>query len=455
MTEVTEDIIWQPSDKQGLFLESPDDDVLYGGAAGGGKSDALLIDALGLSQGAIHNRKYQSIVFRRTFPALKDLIDRAKELYPEIVPGAIYDKTAHVWTFPSGARVELGHIQYDSDRFKYRGRAFQYIGWDELTLFPTSVPYLYLHSRLRSVDPSIKCYVRATTNPDGPGFKWVKDYWRIETEGTATRFKVEIKDDETGEVFYRSRAFIPARLSDNPYLCDSGYRQTLLSLPKEEQDALLRGRWESPTIRGAYFAAQIEKARADGRVCKIPVLTNMPTNTFWDLGRSDATAIWFHQRVGMENRFIDFLTGSKQNLEYYVQQMQLLGYVWGVHYLPHDAENKTLASQGKSILDLLMEMAPNWRFEIVPRVENIITGITQTRSAFASSWFDEDRCADGIAALENYRQEWDDRLGDYKPTPLHDWASHPADAFRQYAQGYDGEKAATKKFKRRGSAMAV
>lgn len=454
-TEAAEEVVvWEASPKQALLLESPDNEVLYGGAAGAGKTDGLLIDALGLQQNAIHNRKYQGILFRRTFPDLKDLIDRAKELYPEIVPGANYDKSAHVWTFPSGARIELGHMQYDSDRFKHRGRAYQYIGWDELTLFPTDVPYRYLLSRLRTVDPAITCYVRATTNPDGPGFKWVKEYWRIPVEGSATRFKVQIDDDETGEVFYRSRAFIPGRLSDNPYLRDSGYRQTLLSMSKEEQDALLRGRWESASIRGAYYAKQMEDARREGRILKIPVLPNVPTNTFWDLGRADSTAIWCHQRVMMENRFTNFIHGSKRDLEYYVQQLQLTDYVWGTHYLPHDAENKTLASQGKSVLDLLQEMAPNWRFEVVPRVENIISGIIQTRSALPSCYFDEDRCADGIAALEAYRQEWDDRLGDYKPTPLHDWASHPADAIRQFAQGYEKDYVGSKPLKRRGSPMA-
>jgi hypothetical protein len=455
MSDPEEDAVWTPSARQSLFLESSDAEVLYGGAAGGGKSDALLIDALGLHQGAIHKRQYQAILFRRTYPDLKDLIDRSLELYEEIVPGAKYDKQAHVWTFPSGARVELGSMQYDSDRFKHRGRAYQWIGWDELTLFPTDVPYLYLMSRLRSVDPSIKCFVRASTNPDGPGFAWVKAYWRIAPEGVATRFTVEIHDDETGETFKRVRQFVPARLADNPYLRDSGYRQTLLALPLEEQKALLRGRWESHTIRGAYYAAAMERARLDARVCKIPILPNVPVNTFWDLGRSDMTAIWCHQKVGLENRFVDYIWASKRDLEYYVQTLQLKGYVLGVNYLPHDAENKTLASRGKSIRDLLSEMVPAWRFEVVPRVENIITGITQTRSCFAACWFDEDRCADGLAALEAYRQEFDDRLGDYKPTPLHDWASHGADAFRQFAQGYMGEQQTPKPFKRRGSAMAA
>ena len=454
MQAVNDDqVVWQPTERQVAFLSSSDDEVLYGGAAGGGKSDALLIDALGLQQGAIESRKYQAILFRHTFPDLRDLIDRSKELYPEIDPLAKYDKTAHVWSFPSGARIEFGYMQYESDRFKYRGRAFQYIGWDELTLFPTDVPYRYMLSRLRSVDPALRCYVRATTNPDGPGFKWVKDYWRIPTEGTATGFSIAVEDDETGETFYRTRAFIPARLSDNPYLKDSGYRQTLLSMSAEEQAALLRGRWESASIKGAYYATEIEKARAEGRICKVPLLPNVPTNTFWDLGRSDSTAIWLHQHVGQEHRFVDFEQGSLKNLEYYVQQLQLRPVIWGTHYLPHDAVNKTLASRGESILSLLQKMMPAWKFEVVPRVENMVTGVNQVRAALPACWFDEDRCKDGLSALENYRREFDDRLGDYKPTPLHDWASHGSDAFRQFAQGYEPERKMVA-LKRRGSAMA-
>lgn len=450
--ELEEVVVWQPSDRQGLFLESPDEETLYGGAAGGGKSDALLIDALGLHQDAIHNRKYQAILFRRTFPDLKDLIDRSRELYPEIVPGVEYDKSAHVWTFPSGARVELGHMQYDFDRFKYRGRAFQFIGWDELTLFPTSIPYIYMLSRLRSVDPSLACYIRATTNPDGAGFKWVKDYWRIPAEGTGTRFNVTVEDEETGETFTRVRSFIPARLADNPYLRDSGYKQTLLAMSKEEQDALLRGRWESPSIKGAYYAKQIEKARLEGRICKVPILSGTPTNTFWDLG-GDGTSIWCHQHFMLEHRFTDYIHGSGiKHLEHYVQELQLKNYTWGTHYLPHDAENSTMASKGKSMLDILQELAPNWHFEVIPRVDNIVSGITTTMSAFPSCYFDEERCADGIAGLEAYRQEFDERTGTYKPTPLHDWASHPSDAFRQFAQALDAGlvgRSTAKPFKRK------
>jgi hypothetical protein len=434
--EAIEVMLWEPAPKQSMLLAAIDFEVLYGGAAGAGKSDCLLIDALGLQQGAVYNRNYQAILFRRTFPDLRDLIDRSQELYPYMGGGGKYDKQSHIWTFPSGARVEFGHMQYDSDRFKYRGRAFQYIGWDELTLFPTDVPYRYLLSRVRSKDPTITCYVRATTNPDGPGFRWVKEYWRIQTEGTSTRFKVEVTDPETAEVSTSGRRFISARLSDNPFLADSGYRQTLLLLSSEEQRALLMGRWETPNIKGAYYAEQMEAARLAGRVLRIPKLDGQAVNTFWDLGWNDTTVLWFHQHVGMEHRFIDYIEASGKDLGFFAQEIQARSYTYDTHYLPHDAENKTLSSGGKSVRDLLQELMPAHKFEVVPRTDSLVSAINQTRAVIPSCWFDEDKCADGIAGLEAYRKEWDDRLGDYKAEPLHDWASNPADAYRQFAQGY-------------------
>lgn len=434
--EAAELTLWEPARKQSMLLSAVDFEVLYGGAAGAGKSDCLLIDALGLQQGAIDNRNYQAILFRRTFPDLRDLIDRSQELYPYMGGGGKYDKQSHIWTWPSGARIEFGHMQYDSDRFKYRGRAFQYIGWDELTLFPTDIPYRYLLSRVRTTDKKLTCYVRATTNPDGPGFRWVKEYWRIQTEGASTRFKVVVKDPETGEESQSGRRFISARLSDNPHLADSGYRQTLLLLSPEEQRALLMGRWETPNIKGAYYAEQMEKARLDGRVLKIPKLPGVAVNTFWDIGWNDTTVLWFHQHVGMEHRFIDYIEASGKDLQFFAQEIQAREYTYGTHYLPHDAENKTLASAGKSVRELLQALLPAHRFEVVPRTDSLVSAINQTRAIIPACWFDEDKCADGIAGLEAYRKEWDDRLGDFKAEPLHDWASNPADAFRQFAQGF-------------------
>lgn len=431
-------IAWEGHEKQDEFLAASEFEVLYGGAAGGGKTDAILIDALGLQQNATGNRNYQAIIFRRTFPDLKDLIDRANQLYPVIIPGADYNKQTHVWTFPSGARLEFGHIQYDADKYKYRGRAFQYIGWEELSLWPTAGPYEYLLSRLRSADAALKCYCRSNTNPDGPGAKWVKDRWQIPVAGNATRFDVTLEDPDTGDVTTRLRRFIPARLADNPHLATSGYRETLLMLDTDTRDALLRGKWEPLPVRGAYYTNEVDLLRKEKRIMKVPYQRGVPVNTFWDLGANDTTAIWFHQRVLNEDRFIKCYEANGEALEHFVKYMQDTGYIFGTHYLPHDAEHKRLGKvDNDSNLEMLEDLLPGANFEVVPRIQDIKVGIQRTRQAFSTVLIDEKECADGIAAIENYRKEWDERLQAFKQTPYHDWASNYADAFRQFGQVYD------------------
>src|SRR5690606_3468908 len=125
-------------------------EVLYGGAAGGGKSDALLVDAWSLPESGPQHPKHKGVLFRRSFPELRDLIDRAREIYPRFISGVKYDKNDHVFTTPSGAKVEFGYLNNDNDRFKYRGRAWNKIGFDELTLWATPVCYEYLLTRNRT-----------------------------------------------------------------------------------------------------------------------------------------------------------------------------------------------------------------------------------------------------------------------------------------------------------------
>ena len=133
------EIVWEATPKQADFLSCDDYEVLYGGAAGGGKSDALLVDAWSLPESGPQHPKHKGVLFRRSFPELRDLIDRAREIYPRFISGVKYDKNDHVFTTPSGAKVEFGYLNNDNDRFKYRGRAWNKIGFDELTLWATPV----------------------------------------------------------------------------------------------------------------------------------------------------------------------------------------------------------------------------------------------------------------------------------------------------------------------------
>lgn len=440
-------IIWKPTEKQSEFLACSDKEVLYGGAAGGGKSDSLLVDALGIPFNAPANKNWRAILFRRTYPELADLIDRSHDLYPLAIPGAKYNKVEHVWEAPAGGKVYFGHLQHDNDRFKYRGREFNYVGFDELTLWSTPVCWTYLKSRNRSSDRSLPTLMRATTNPDGPGQKWVMEQWGISQEGHSTRLlrevEAEVWDDQKCDWVLRTvqvaRTFISAKLSDNPHLRGTGYRETLMDLPEEERQALLLGLWNGNRVQGAYYVKEMARVRQEGRICRVPWLSDVPVNTFWDLGWNDTTAIWFHQYSALSNRFPLAYENSGEKLEHYASMLQQVqqkhGIVYGTHYLPHDADNGNLQT-GKSALQVLREKLPGHRFEVVPRTPDVMIGIQQTRSAFVSCWFDAEGCADGIAALDSYRKKYNKTLEVFTDTPLHDRFSNYADAFRQFALGY-------------------
>jgi phage terminase large subunit len=148
------------------------------------------------------------------------------------------------------------------------------------------------------------------------------------------------------------------------------------------------------------------------------------------LGFGDNTSIWFVQTIGFEFRLIDFVNGSQQGLQFYLQELQKRAYVFGTHYLPHDAVSPMLAA-GRTIQEQLRSVFPG-KVTILPRL-SIADGIAAARAIFPRCWFDAQKCADGLQALRHYRYETDEKLGTFKRDPLHDWASHPADAFRYFA----------------------
>jgi hypothetical protein len=191
------------------------------------------------------------------------------------------------------------------------------------------------------------------------------------------------------------------------------------------------------STEGTYYAVQLTAARKRARIGRVPYAEGVPVNTFWDIGSSDGTAIWLHQRVGMENRFFRFIEGWGEGYSFYVSQLQALKCVWGTHYLPHDAGHKR--QQGARIAAPVeeleaLELGGSW--EIVPRVDDINHGIQKTRAAFSQAWFDEEGCKAGIAHLAAYRKQWNERQACWSLQPRHDEHSEAADAFRQFGQGY-------------------
>ena len=187
-------------------------------------------------------------------------------------------------------------------------------------------------------------------------------------------------------------------------------------------------------LEGAYFAVQLNQARADGRIAPAPYDPSYKVNTFWDLGRNDSTAIWFHQRIGLQNRFIDYYESSDKWLGHYAKVLRERPYVYGEHYAPHDIE---VADIGAPESRKVTARELGIDFITVPAPREKTVAIETSRRMLSSCAFDETKCADGVKALAAYRREWDDKLGVWKDKPRHDWASHPADAFQTFALGYN------------------
>ena len=237
--EAKEEVIFKANEgPQEDFLAASETDVLYGGAAGGGKSYAMLVDPLRYA----HRPAHRGLIIRRSMPELRELIDKSRELYPKAFPGCKYKEVEKLWNFPSGAKIEFGFLERDADVYRYQGQAYSWIGFDEITHLPTEFAWNYLASRLRTTDSEIVPYMRCTANPGGIGATWVKKRY-IDPAPSYESF--------TGHDGL-SRKFIPARLQDNPFLAHDGrYEKMLQALPPTQRQQLLDGNWD--VAEGAAF----------------------------------------------------------------------------------------------------------------------------------------------------------------------------------------------------------
>ena len=297
---------WQPhAGPQTRFLSLGCFEALYGGAAGGGKSDCLLVDATRYV-GRGYGTNYQALLLRRTFPELeKSLIVRSHDLYPRI--GGRYNQQSKTWTFKDGERVLFGYMESDKDRLQYQGAAFQFVGFDEATHF-SAVQYLYLFSRCRSAH-GVPCRIRGATNPGGHGHEfffqrfgaWLDPthpspalpgevrYFLTEEDGTERQVpkgttRESIAPDGTRyPIPALGRAFVPAKLEDNPtLLADPTYQAALAQLDPVTRAQLRHGNWLAATGKKLYF---------DRSWCSSVDAAEVPTNLrwvrAWDIGATE------------------------------------------------------------------------------------------------------------------------------------------------------------------------
>ena len=235
-----QEVIFKPNTgPQTEFLAASEREVFYGGARGGGKSYAMLVDPLRYCSNANH----RALLIRRTMPELRDLINHSQRLYSRAFPGAKWREQEKEWRFPSGAKIEFGYAENMTDALRYQGQSYTWIGIDELPQYHSPDIYNFLRSSLRSVDKDIPVFMRATGNPGNVGSQWVREMF-VEPGEPNKSFDVNINTPNGNRAI--TRRFIPAKLQDNPYLMQTDdYYIMLASLPEVQRKQFLDGDWDA------------------------------------------------------------------------------------------------------------------------------------------------------------------------------------------------------------------
>jgi len=242
---------------------------MYGGAAGGGKSELLLM--LPIARGWYENSTFKGIIFRRTFPELEEsLIPRSRDIYPLF--GATYNDTKHRWTFPSGAWIQFSYMLRAEDARSHDTAEYNYIGFDELTAFE-EFQYVFLTSRCRTSDSSLPAIIRSATNPGNVGHSWVRKRFVEPARNGYTKIY-----DRVAQSY---RIFIPAKLTDNHFLmrADPNYINRLQLLPLAERKAKLEGDWW--TFTGQVFNEWRHERFAGEPVNALHLIDPFPLPAFW------------------------------------------------------------------------------------------------------------------------------------------------------------------------------
>lgn len=188
------------------------------------------------------------------------------------------------------------------------------------------------------------------------------------------------------------------------------------------------------STKGNYYAKDMTHLRKRGGITTVPVL-DLPVYTFWDIGASDGTAIWFMQVLRNEDRFIGYYEEHNEDLRHYVTILQGKGYLFGAHFLPHDADHKRLGDTNRSTKQQLEALMPGHTFFIVPRVTELMTGIYATRKHLKGAYFDAGACEQGLARIQGYRKKFSQSEKRYLNLPdKSNGCSEGADSLRQWAQ---------------------
>ena len=347
------EIIFKPNDgPQTEFLAAMEQEVFYGGARGGGKSYAMLVDPLRYC----HKQHHRALLLRRSMPELRDLISHSQRLYTRAFPGAKWREQEKEWRFPSGARIEFGYAENLTDVLRYQGQSYTWIGIDELPQYPTPDIYNFLRSSLRSVDPEVPVFIRATGNPGNVGSTWVKNMF-VDPATPNTPFTMDIETPVGMKSI--TRRFIPAKLQDNPYLMQTDdYMIMLSSLPDIQKKQFLEGDWEA--FEGSAFP---EFNRAVHVIEPFEIPNNWVRFRSADWGYSSpACCLWF--AIDFDNYLYVYRELYTQKVTADIFARQVLQQEYGEYMKYGVLDSSTWAKRGDvgpSIAETMIQEGCKWR----------------------------------------------------------------------------------------------
>jgi phage terminase large subunit len=268
---------------------------------------------------------------------------------------------------------------------------------------------------------------------------WVSFNPELDTDETYKRFVLQREKYAPNFIDGERYAFVEKlNWVDNKWF-PKDLKRDMELLKATDEEAWLNV-WEGhtkTTLDGAIYAKEIKKVLLENRRGRVAYDPTRPVHTFWDLGHADHTAIWFVQQIGVEYNLIHYYQNRLEKISHYLEYLQSLKYVYGFHYLPHDADNETLAN--RSVAKLVRDSYPK-QVKIVPRVSKKIVGIRAARSIFELCNFDEEHTADGWQCLCRYQFDVDED-GQFSREPMHNEYSHGADAFQTFALSLKPEQA--------------
>jgi hypothetical protein len=247
-------VVWEPSRKQTAFITCPCDDVAFGGARGGGKSDAVLGDWL--SHEDRYGKDAIGVIVRRERTQLVELIERARTIFTPL--GYTFKDVDKVFTGPKGGRLRFAYLERDADADAYQGHSYSRIYIEEAATFPSESPINKLQATLRS-GAGVPCQMKVTCNPGGPGHGWVKARYRLDTnpEGMEV-FRYDYTNPFNKNVVQKTRLFIPSKVYDNKYLDAASYVANLSQVGSAELvRAWLEGDWN--VVEGSFFDGWSQK----------------------------------------------------------------------------------------------------------------------------------------------------------------------------------------------------